>query len=129
MFRAVREAFVHPRPAAARNIATFTERAAMLVARNCALFADLTSGPAPRSGWHVGCLRSSSPAFRHGQPRRRLTMKLTRTIFLALAVLVPTSWTIAKAEDAPPADGAKKEKKSKKSKKAEGDKKDEKKAE
>jgi hypothetical protein len=56
-------------------------------------------------------------------------MKLTRTIFLALAVLVPTSWTIAKAEDAPPADGAKKEKKAKKSKKAEGDKKDEKKAE
>jgi len=47
-------------------------------------------------------------------------MKLTRTIFLALAVLVPTSWTIAKAEDAPPADGAKKEKKAKKSKKAEG---------
>ena len=56
-------------------------------------------------------------------------MKLTRTIFLALAVLVPTSWTIAKAEDAPPADGAKKEKKAKKSKKAERDKKDEKKAE
>jgi hypothetical protein len=57
-------------------------------------------------------------------------MKLTRTIFLALAVLIPTSWTIAKAEDAPPAEGAKKEKKAKKGKKAEGgEKKEEKKAE
>ncbi len=47
-------------------------------------------------------------------------MKLTRVIFLALAVLLPTSWTIAQAADAPPpADApAKKEKKSKKSKKA-----------
>ena len=53
-------------------------------------------------------------------------MKLVRSIFLALAVLLPTSWTIAKAADAPAADAepAKKEKKSKKSKKAdEGDKK------
>ena len=57
-------------------------------------------------------------------------MKLTRVIFLALAVLIPTSWTIAKAEDAPPAADApaKKEKKAKKSKKTD-DKKDEKKAE
>jgi hypothetical protein len=46
-------------------------------------------------------------------------MNLTRAIFLALAVLVPTSWTVAYAEDAPPADApAKKEKKSKKKKKA-----------
>ena len=52
-------------------------------------------------------------------------MKLTRIVFLALAVLLPTSWTIAQAADAPPADApAKKTKKSKKSKKAaEGDKK------
>ncbi|HZL19010.1 MAG TPA: hypothetical protein VFG23_14820 [Polyangia bacterium] len=52
-------------------------------------------------------------------------MKLTRVIFLALAVLLPTSWTIAQAADAPAADApAKKTKKSKKSKKAaEGDKK------
>ena len=57
-------------------------------------------------------------------------MKLTRTVFLALAVLVPTSWTIARAADeAPAADAPKKEKKAKKSKKAEGDKKEEKKAE
>jgi hypothetical protein len=61
-------------------------------------------------------------------------MKLTRVIFLALAVLIPTSWTIAKAEDAPPAADApaKKEKKAKKSKKkaADGDmKKDDKKPE
>ena len=50
-------------------------------------------------------------------------MKLVRTIFIALAVLLPTSWTIAKAADAPAADGAgdaKKEKKAKKGKKAEG---------
>jgi hypothetical protein len=49
-------------------------------------------------------------------------MKLVRTIFIALAVLLPTSWTIARAADAP-ADGAgdaKKEKKAKKGKKAEG---------
>jgi len=48
-------------------------------------------------------------------------MKLVRTIFIALAVLLPTSWTIAKAADAPAADGAgdaKKEKKAKKGKKA-----------
>jgi hypothetical protein len=53
-------------------------------------------------------------------------MKLVRSIFLALAVLLPTSWTIAKAADAPAGDAepAKKEKKSKKAKKAdEGDKK------
>jgi hypothetical protein len=50
-------------------------------------------------------------------------MKLVRTIFIALAVLLPTSWTIARAADAPAADGAdgaKKEKKAKKGKKAEG---------
>ena len=46
-------------------------------------------------------------------------MKLTRVIFLTLAVLLPTSWTVAQAADAPPADApVKKEKKSKKSKKA-----------
>lgn len=45
-------------------------------------------------------------------------MKLTRVIFIALAIVLPASWTIAKAEDAPPADGAKKEKKAKKGKKA-----------
>jgi len=52
-------------------------------------------------------------------------MKLTRVVFLFLAVLLPTSWTIAQAADAPAADApAKKEKKSKKSKKAaDGDKK------
>lgn len=52
-------------------------------------------------------------------------MKLTRVVFLALAVLLPTSWTIAQAADAPATDApAKKTKKSKKSKKAaDGDKK------
>ena len=46
-------------------------------------------------------------------------MKLTRVVFLALAVLLPASWTVAKAEDAPAADApAKKEKKAKKSKKS-----------
>ena len=45
-------------------------------------------------------------------------MKLTRIVFIALAILLPTSWTVAKAEDAPAAEGgAKKEKKAKKGKK------------
>ena len=51
-------------------------------------------------------------------------MKLVRSIFLALAVLLPTAWTMAKAADAPAGDAAgdaKKEKKSKKSKKGEGE--------
>jgi hypothetical protein len=56
-------------------------------------------------------------------------MNLTRIIFLAAAVLIPTSWTIAKADDAPAGETPKKEKKAKKGKKADGDKKDEKKAE
>ncbi len=49
-------------------------------------------------------------------------MKLVRTIFFALAVLLPTAWTVAKAADAPAGDaaGEKKEKKAKKGKKAEG---------
>lgn len=51
-------------------------------------------------------------------------MKLTRIIFLALAVLLPTSWTVASAEEAAApaaAEAPKKEKKAKKAKKAEGD--------
>jgi len=44
-------------------------------------------------------------------------MTLTRILFVALAVVLPTSWTIAKAEDAPPAEGAKKESKKKGKKK------------
>ena len=52
-------------------------------------------------------------------------MKLVRTIFFALAVLLPTSWTVAQAADAPAGDAAgadaKKEKKAKKgAKKEEG---------
>ena len=53
---------------------------------------------------------------------------LTRIMFLALAVLLPTSWTIAKAEDAPAADAPKKEKKAKKKKADKEEKKDDKKA-
>jgi hypothetical protein len=61
--------------------------------------------------------------------KREKYMNLTRAIFLALAVLVPTSWTIAKAEDAPAADApAKKEKKAKKKKADKDEKKDDKKA-
>jgi hypothetical protein len=48
-------------------------------------------------------------------------MNLTRIVFLALAVVLPTSWTVARAADeaAPaPAGDAKKEKKAKKGKKA-----------
>ncbi len=53
-------------------------------------------------------------------------MNLTRIIFLAAAVLIPTSWTIAKADDAPAGETQKKDKKAKK---ADGEKKEEKKAE
>jgi hypothetical protein len=50
-------------------------------------------------------------------------MKLTRVLFVALAIVLPASWTVAKAEDAPPADAkpAKKEKKAKKAKKGADD--------
>jgi ribosomal protein L12E/L44/L45/RPP1/RPP2 len=51
------------------------------------------------------------------------SMKLTRTLMLFLAVTLPTSWTIAHAEDAPAAE-AKPKKKAKK-KKAEEPKKEE----
>jgi hypothetical protein len=46
------------------------------------------------------------------------TMNLVRLVFLGLAILLPTTWTVAKAEDAP-ADTTttKKTKKTKKSKK------------
>jgi hypothetical protein len=46
-------------------------------------------------------------------------MKLIRAIFLLLAVCLPTSWTLAHAEDAPPADAAKEAKPKKKGKKKE----------
>ncbi len=57
-------------------------------------------------------------------------MTLVRSMFLALAVMLPTAWTVARAADAPAGEAggdAKKEKKAKKGKKAEGG--DEKKAE
>lgn len=42
-------------------------------------------------------------------------MTLTRMIFLALAVLLPASWTVARAEgDEKPAEGKKTKKKTKK---------------
>jgi hypothetical protein len=57
-------------------------------------------------------------------------MTLVRSIFLALAVMLPTTWTVAQAADPAPAGeapaDAKKEKKAKKGKKegaAEGEKK------
>ena len=58
-------------------------------------------------------------------------MNLIRIAFLGLAVLLPTSWTIAQAADEAPAGDAKPDKKGKKDKKAEGEKGDkaEKKAE
>jgi len=49
-------------------------------------------------------------------------MKLIRIVFLGLAVLLPTSWTIAQAGDEAPAGEAKPAKKGKKEKKADGDK-------
>ncbi len=57
-------------------------------------------------------------------------MKLTRIIFIALAIALPATWTVAKAEGDAPVEG-KKEKKAKKGKKADapadGEKKDDKK--
>jgi hypothetical protein len=47
-------------------------------------------------------------------------MNLIRIVFLGLAVLLPASWTIAKAGDEAPAAETKTTKKSKKSKKADG---------
>ena len=56
--------------------------------------------------------------------QRRNLMKLVRVTFIALAVLLPTSWTVAKAADpAPAAEGQK----DKKAKKEEGEKKADKK--
>ena len=49
-------------------------------------------------------------------------MTLVRSLFLALAVMLPVSWTVAHAADeaAPAAEAPKKEKKAKKAKKTEG---------
>jgi len=81
--------------------------------------------------WHDACF--GVPALGRSRPHttsRRNSMNLTRVVFLALAVLLPTSWTIAHAEDAPAADApAKKEKKGKKAKKGDDKKADDKKAE
>ncbi|MEO8213604.1 MAG: hypothetical protein ABI560_10440 [Myxococcales bacterium] len=47
-------------------------------------------------------------------------MKLVRTVFVAMAVLIPVSWTVAKAADPAPAmEGEKKDKKSTKTEKTE----------
>jgi hypothetical protein len=56
-------------------------------------------------------------------------MNLTRILFIALAIALPASWTVAKAEDAPPAEGTKEKTKKKGKKKSaeEGEKKDDKK--
>jgi hypothetical protein len=56
-------------------------------------------------------------------------MKLTRIIFVALAIVLPASWTVARAEEGAPAGEAKKEKKAKKAKKADAPMGDEKKDE
>ncbi|HET6148037.1 MAG TPA: hypothetical protein VFH68_10955 [Polyangia bacterium] len=45
---------------------------------------------------------------------------MIRSIFIALALLLPVSWTVARAADEAPAGEPKKEKKAKKSKKADG---------
>ena len=50
-------------------------------------------------------------------------MKLTRTLFVAVALLAPATWTVAKAaEPAAAAEGEKKDKKAKKEGAAEGEK-------
>jgi hypothetical protein len=47
-------------------------------------------------------------------------MNLIRILFLGLAVLLPTTWTIAKAGDEAPSSETKTTKKTKKSKKSDG---------
>jgi hypothetical protein len=47
-------------------------------------------------------------------------MKLVRIVFFGLAVLLPTSWTIARAADEAPASETKTTKKTKKKKKGDG---------
>src|SRR3569833_2472565 len=69
--------------------------------------------------WHTPCwVPAHESAFSDSrtQPGDH-SMKLTHIIFVALAVLLPTSWTFAKAEDAPAPADAKKKKKAKKTKK------------
>jgi hypothetical protein len=56
-------------------------------------------------------------------------MKLIRIVFFGLAVLLPVSWTVAKAADEAPAEEGKKPKKGKKAKKADKGEGDTKKAE
>lgn len=56
-------------------------------------------------------------------------MNLVRMTFIALALLLPTVWTVAKAGDEIPAAETKKPKKAMKAKKGDGEKKEEKKAE
>lgn len=56
-------------------------------------------------------------ALQHTNPTQESIM--IRSIFLALALLLPVSWTVARAADEAPA-GEKKEKKAKKGKKADG---------
>ncbi|MES1206290.1 MAG: hypothetical protein ABUS79_10175 [Pseudomonadota bacterium] len=46
-------------------------------------------------------------------------MTLTRTIFIALALMLPTTWTVAMAGEEAPTEEAKPAKKGKKAKKAE----------
>ena len=60
----------------------------------------------------------ADPFFESVRPQHKeIHMNLTRVLFIALAITLPASWTVAKAEDAPAADGAaKKEKKGKKAK-------------
>jgi len=63
---------------------------------------------------------------KQSHPNGGIPMKLVRVVFVALAVLLPTSWTVAKAADPAPAAGEP-AKKDTKSKKEEGDKKADKK--
>jgi hypothetical protein len=67
----------------------------------------------------VTCSRDLARIINRSEPKQENSMNLTRIIFLALAVVLPASWTVAHAEEGAPAAGeAKKEKKAKKAKKA-----------
>jgi hypothetical protein len=98
--------------------------------KNVATFKDLARSWMGAFHGTASACNTTHPDDSRPNSSRRKSMNLTRVVFLALAVLLPTSWTIAHAEDAPAADApAKKEKKGKKAKKGDDKKADDKKAE
>ena len=105
------------------KLATWVSRARDAVEGAKANLDELFTPRGPSSSAEIGIMRGLSSESDSKTNAQEKTMKLIRACFLVLAVLLPTSWTIARAEDAPKDDKGgemKKEKKAKKSKKKEG---------